>query len=273
VINLLHDLAKTHGCAILMVTHDNRILDIADRILTLEDGHLCSYTSGLLANTGHLLTAFVEMQRRGELQRQVSQLNDRQFTTLLERTSSEFELVLQTFDIANQKATAALLDEILEALALKISGLIGAERATVYLVDSRRGLLWSKFAQSDADGQLKLTIPIDKGIAGRVARTGELLNVSDPYHHPDFYFDIDVRTAYRTSSVLSAPVRDRQGGIFGVVQLLNKVGGESFSTRDEIQLRDFAASVAPVLEICHCLQQTELRGIDTISTPAKHFHD
>ena len=40
VVDLMHDLAKQQGCPILLVTHDNRILDIADRILHLEDGRL-----------------------------------------------------------------------------------------------------------------------------------------------------------------------------------------------------------------------------------------
>ncbi|MDZ7956866.1 MAG: DevA family ABC transporter ATP-binding protein [Aulosira sp. DedQUE10] len=40
VVNLMRKLAKEQGCTILMVTHDNRILDIADRIVHLEDGQL-----------------------------------------------------------------------------------------------------------------------------------------------------------------------------------------------------------------------------------------
>ncbi len=40
VVNLMQTLAKEQGCTILLVTHDNRILDIADRIVHMEDGHL-----------------------------------------------------------------------------------------------------------------------------------------------------------------------------------------------------------------------------------------
>ncbi|MEL6554030.1 MAG: DevA family ABC transporter ATP-binding protein [Cyanobacteria bacterium J06621_11] len=40
VVNIMHDLAKEQDCTILMVTHDNRILDIADRIVYMEDGRL-----------------------------------------------------------------------------------------------------------------------------------------------------------------------------------------------------------------------------------------
>ncbi|MEQ9551485.1 MAG: ATP-binding cassette domain-containing protein [Coleofasciculus sp. G3-WIS-01] len=40
VVDIMHDLAKQQGCTILLVTHDNRILDIADRIIYMEDGRL-----------------------------------------------------------------------------------------------------------------------------------------------------------------------------------------------------------------------------------------
>ncbi|MER3495104.1 MAG: ABC transporter [Mastigocladus sp. ERB_26_2] len=40
VVELMHKLAKEQGCTILLVTHDNRILDIGDRIIYMEDGYL-----------------------------------------------------------------------------------------------------------------------------------------------------------------------------------------------------------------------------------------
>ena len=40
VAHLLRDLAKSRGVPILMVTHDPRILDIADRVVTMEDGRI-----------------------------------------------------------------------------------------------------------------------------------------------------------------------------------------------------------------------------------------
>lgn len=42
VVELMQRLAKEQGCSILMVTHDNRILDVADRIVNMEDGRLTS---------------------------------------------------------------------------------------------------------------------------------------------------------------------------------------------------------------------------------------
>ena len=40
VVELLRRLACDQGCAVLMVTHDPRILDIADRLVRMEDGRL-----------------------------------------------------------------------------------------------------------------------------------------------------------------------------------------------------------------------------------------
>lgn len=40
VVELMQTLAKQKGCTILLITHDNRILDIADRIIYMEDGKL-----------------------------------------------------------------------------------------------------------------------------------------------------------------------------------------------------------------------------------------
>jgi putative ABC transport system ATP-binding protein len=42
VVTLMQTLAKEQSCTILMVTHDNRILDVADRIIQMEDGCLIS---------------------------------------------------------------------------------------------------------------------------------------------------------------------------------------------------------------------------------------
>ena len=42
VVEIMQRLAKEQGCTILLVTHDNRILDIADRIVYMEDGYLAN---------------------------------------------------------------------------------------------------------------------------------------------------------------------------------------------------------------------------------------
>ncbi len=45
IVEIMQQLAKEQGCTILLVTHDNRILDIADRIIHMEDGRLAKDTA------------------------------------------------------------------------------------------------------------------------------------------------------------------------------------------------------------------------------------
>ena len=48
---------------------------------------------------------------------------------------------------------------------------------------------------------------MDKGIAGYVASTSEVLNISDPYRDSRFNREVDVKTGYITKSILCVPVR------------------------------------------------------------------
>ena len=45
VVEIMQRLAKQQGCTILLVTHDTRILDVADRIVHMEDGRLARDTA------------------------------------------------------------------------------------------------------------------------------------------------------------------------------------------------------------------------------------
>jgi putative ABC transport system ATP-binding protein len=253
VVEILQRLAKEQGCAILLVTHDNRILDIADRILTLEDGRISSFAAGISNTAEHVLGAFAQMHRRGELSRHLQGLPDGDFLHALGDVTSEFEQVLRTMDVANAEATGTLLDDVLDVAAIRIRDMLHAERTTVFLVDRERGRLRSKVAQHDGGEPLDIELPIGVGIAGEVAQTGALMNIADPQHHAGFNREIDRRTGYHTRSVLAAPVRARNGTIVGVAQVLNKRDGPAFTARDEQTIHEFAPSLGIILETCERL--------------------
>jgi putative ABC transport system ATP-binding protein len=261
VVDLLRKLAKEQGCAILLVTHDNRILDVADRILTLEDGKVSSFAAGIAANTEQLLTAFAGMQRKGQLDRHLAALPDEKFVEVLEEVTTEFEGLLRTLDVANADATRALLEQVLEVTAARIRDLLDAQRATVYLVDRLHGVVRSKLAQHAGRGAFEIQMPLGTGIAGRVAETGQTMNIADAYGHPDFNRDVDLASESRaelgatlqvfiTRSVLCMPIFDRQGTVIGVAQLLNKRSSPAFSADDEAVLQAFAGSLGIILETC-----------------------
>ncbi|GBE08852.1 putative ABC transporter ATP-binding protein/MT1014 [bacterium BMS3Abin11] len=54
IVEQLHDLATKQGATVLLVTYDPRVLDIADRVLALEDGRFVDMTIGEAGRTGLL---------------------------------------------------------------------------------------------------------------------------------------------------------------------------------------------------------------------------
>ena len=91
-------------------------------------------------------------------------------------------------------------------------------------------------------------MPLGAGIAGRVARTGQAMNIADAYAEPLFNRAVDQRTGYRTRSILCVPIVDRAGAVFAVAQVLNRRDGGAFAAEDEGRLREFATSLGIVLE-------------------------
>ena len=50
---------------------------------------------------------------------------------------------------------------------------------------------------------------MDKGIAGFVATTGEIVNIKDAYRDSRFNREVDLRTGYTTRTILCVPVRSK----------------------------------------------------------------
>ncbi len=249
VVEIMHDLAKQQGCAVLLVTHDNRILDIADRIIHLEDGRISSFTDAVLSNTRQMFSMLEQSNRHGELMERVAGLPADQFATLLEHVTAEFQQFLHLADLANHDAFEQMLEQVLEAFTFKIGQILEADRASLFLVDTERRELWSKVAQGDGERPLDIRVPLDAGIAGRVASSGQALNIADAYAEPLFNRQVDERTGYRTRSILCVPITDNRGQTFAVAQLLNRRGGGPFAPGDEKQLQDFSAPIGVIVEM------------------------
>ncbi|MBZ0234220.1 MAG: sigma-54-dependent Fis family transcriptional regulator [Deltaproteobacteria bacterium] len=157
-----------------------------------------------------------------------------------------FELLA---DLGAMIAREVELDELLASFAERVARALGADRASVWLIDSASGELRARVADHVDPEDLRL--PIGRGIAGHVARTGETLSIADVTVDPRWSPEADERTGYRTRSMLSAPV-EANGARRGVIQVLNKPGG--FSARDQV----FVAALAE--QIGRALEYTSLRG-------------
>ncbi len=248
VVDLMQDLARKQGVTVLLVTHDNRILDVADRIVHLEDGRLTTLTEHVTANTQHMMDVLARNNRKGDLQRRVAEAPAEALPMLLEQATKSAEEFLRVTELSQDDAFQSMFEEVLASFTLRFGDLMGAERASIFLVDAARRELVLKVAQQEGGRSLDVRMPMDRGIAGHVASTGHSVRVDDAYASPLFNPEVDRASGFTTRSLLCVPIADRRGAVFAVAQLLNKRSGEPFDAGDEERFRAFTRGVAPILE-------------------------
>jgi ABC-type methionine transport system ATPase subunit len=168
VVDRIHDLAKRDGCAVVLVTHDNRILDIADRIIHLEEGRLSGFADAVLASTQQLLGTLAKSKRAEELTSRCAGCRRSSSPRVLEQVTAEAQQLLHVMSMSTDEAFEIMLSQVLEAFTLKIGEVVAAERVSLFLADHERGELWSKVAQHDGGRPMEIRIPIGTGIAGEV---------------------------------------------------------------------------------------------------------
>jgi signal transduction histidine kinase/putative methionine-R-sulfoxide reductase with GAF domain len=137
------------------------------------------------------------------------------------------------------------LDQILELILAKITDVVEAERATLYLLDEHRQELVSRVVVGQAVQTIR--VPVGQGLAGVAARTGRPVRVADAYRDKRFLRDWDDLTGFRTRSILAVPMKNHVGWVMGVVQALNKRGGP-FTREDEELLLTLATQAAVTID-------------------------
>ena len=118
----------------------------------------------------------------------------------------------------------------------------------MWLVDAESGDLVTRVAVLPEVQSLRQ--PITRGLAGYVASSGEVLRVADVATDARFDPSADRATGYHTKSALVVPVREHaQAPVRGVVQLLNKHGGQAFDADDEQYLAALATQLGRALSL------------------------
>ena len=148
-------------------------------------------------------------------------------------------------DVTRRLMTVTDLDALLRLIAEATTAMVEAERATINVVDRDRQEYWSRVALGQGMGEIRF--PIGVGIAGTVAKTGETINIADPYADPRFSPESDRRTGFRTRNLLTLPMTGHDGIVIGVFQAVNKRDG-AFTADDEATLASLAASAAVAVE-------------------------
>jgi len=175
----------------------------------------------------------------------------RENMVLMSEHEQRFELLA---DLGAMIAGEVELDDMLATFAARVARALGADRATLWLIDGATGEIRSRVATLP---ELKeLVVPPGHGLVGEVAQSGILVNIKDAGSDPRWGGgQLAQQIGYRTTSILTAPIT-RRGQIRGVLQVLNKRDG-AFTDRDE----EFARVLAE--QIGRALDYTTLRGNDS----------
>ncbi|MDQ1335324.1 MAG: Response regulator, partial [Thermodesulfobacteriota bacterium] len=142
-------------------------------------------------------------------------------------------------------------DRLFPLIVSKVTEVMRAERTSLYIIDWDRGEVWTKVAEKVNE----IRLPLGRGISGRVAETGEAINVLDAWDLPYFDRSFDLKNNFRTRSVLCAPITNHSGDRIGVIQVINKAGEGGFDPGDIDLLTSLASSAGIALENAFLMEE------------------
>src|SRR5207245_1229140 len=167
---------------------------------------------------------------------------------------SEAEQLTTLLELQRDLALEANVDKVLVRITLAATYMLDADRATLYVVDQAKNLIWSRVLteggeRGESVAQIReIRLPLDgRGLATEVARNGHLLRIDDPYDDPRFDPSVDARTGYRTRSILVVPIDSRDRRRLGVLQAVNHKDGP-FHPEEERYAVALASSAGVALE-------------------------
>jgi ABC-type lipoprotein export system ATPase subunit len=221
VVDVLRNLARRDAVTVVLVTHDSRVLDIADRILAMEDGRLSSFLAWVGSDARHMLRLLVEETRRGKLAERVRGLDEAGFAELLDTLTEESRRLLEVSNLVQSDAFGSLLGEFVDALEARARERLRAAGARLLFADEAgRGLL----ALVRCEHGVPHEVPVEP------ARTAQ-------------------RTQARErSGVLSVPVIDSEGRTFAELEVSDPVGRDAFAPGERDRLASLVQGLGSILE-------------------------
>ena len=168
----------------------------------------------------------------------------------IDRQLSKLSMLM---DISRSIMAEIDLDSLLQLIMQKVTIVMHADRSSLFLVDDEKQQLWTRVAQ----GAPEIRVPMGQGITGHVGLTGETANIADAYQDDRFSRDFDLKTGYRTRSILCMAIKNQRGKIIGTIQVLNKKDETPFTAEDEELLSAFCSLAGISLENARAYEELQ----------------
>lgn len=168
----------------------------------------------------------------------------------LQKKSNNLEALLDVVEIIpSHLDITELTNQIME----KGRQLTNSDRCSLFLVNEKRDKLITSL-QLGLDKQIEM--PINKGIVGKTATEGTILNIEDAYLSDYFDRSVDLESGYMTRQILSVPIFNIKGQIIGVTEMVNTIDKAKFDEDDEKTIRIFNVFCGVAIENAKLFKQS-----------------
>jgi signal transduction protein with GAF and PtsI domain len=162
--------------------------------------------------------------------------------------AEELRQALATAAMTGTIASPVTHTRLLEMIVETAARVIGANAASLYLIDEEKKQLTFEVAIGQKAAEVKkFTVPLGHGIAGLVATSGQAIAISDAQSDPRHAADIAQSVGYAPQSILCVPLFYNEE-VTGVLELFDKRGAPSFGGDDMELLGYFASQAAVAIE-------------------------
>lgn len=147
-----------------------------------------------------------------------------------------------------------LLEQIIDAGR----ELTNSAASSIMLVDRKTGELHFEAATGVRSQEIRsVVVPMEGSVAGWVAQHNQPVIIQDARSDPRFYRQVDESIDFRTQSLIAVPMAVK-GKVIGVLEAVNKLGGESFSEEDVETLSILADQAAVAIHNALLFEQSDL---------------
>jgi GAF domain-containing protein len=168
----------------------------------------------------------------------------------------ELQRLMRAIDAGGRAVLPRSNDALLQSIVEAAARIFGGAAASILLVNEEKRTLEFRVAYGAANRDLVgMSFPLDHGIAGYVAMTGQPIAISDVQRDARFNRDFAEATGYVPRSILATPLLSGEH-VIGVMEVLDKIDGASFGMRDIELLGIFAGQAALAIE-----QSQQMDGI------------
>ncbi|XDD50541.1 diguanylate cyclase [Leptospira sp. WS92.C1] len=149
--------------------------------------------------------------------------------------------------------------EILDAVMDEVRLFFSPENWSLMRYDENSGELFFLIAEGLELEQIKnIRLKSGEGVAGSVVQTKSPVFVENAKDDPRFSNKVDERTGFETKTIIAVPMTFR-GQVHGVIELINRFDGSSFSQEDLVILQTIADFTA--ISLVHSNEYEETKTL------------